>query len=167
MKFVLLIFNIKSNTNFGQLIRTANAFGAVEICFIGRKKFSSYGSQGTTSATNFRHFYQVNDAIAYYKELNYDFVGIEISKASISINEKEFENDTVFVLGNEGAGISEAILNKCDYCVYIPQFGSGASINVNAACGIVFNSFTKNRNDHNNIDGFKFEKSSIKDDPAG
>lgn len=164
MNFVLLIFNIKSNTNIGQLIRTANAFGAAEICVIGRKKFSSYGNQRTASTTRFRHFYQVDDAIAYYKELNYDFVGIEISKTSISINEKEFENDTVFVLGNEGAGISEIILDKCDYCVYIPQFGSGASINVNAACGIVFNSFTRNRNDHNNIDGFKFENSTIQHD---
>jgi 23S rRNA (guanosine2251-2'-O)-methyltransferase len=161
MNFVLLIFNIKSNTNIGQLIRTANAFGAEEICVIGRKKFSTYGNQRTSSTTKFRHFYQIDDAIAQYKDLNYDFVGIEITSEAISINEKEFKNNTVFILGNEGAGIHETILAKCDYCVYIPQFGSGASINVNTACGIVFNVFTKNRKDHNKIDGFKFENTSL------
>ncbi|MFT5895493.1 MAG: 23S rRNA (guanosine2251-2'-O)-methyltransferase [bacterium] len=157
MKFVLLIFNIKSSTNVGQLIRTANAFGAEEICVIGRKKFSTYGNQRTSSTTRFRHFFQIDEAITQYKKFSYDFVGIEITNTSISINKKEFENNTVFILGNEGAGIQENILHKCDYCVYIPQFGSGASINVNTACGIVFNAFTKNRNDQNKIDGFKFE----------
>lgn len=157
MKFVLLIFNIKSNTNIGQLIRTANAFGAEEICVIGRKKFSTYGNQRTSSTTQFRHFYQIDEAITQYKSLNYDFVGIEITHESVSINEKEFENNTVFILGNEGAGIHENILTKCDYCVYIPQFGSGASLNVNTACGIVFNIFTKNRDNPNKIEGFKFE----------
>ncbi|MFT4727084.1 MAG: 23S rRNA (guanosine2251-2'-O)-methyltransferase [Granulosicoccus sp.] len=160
MKFVLLIFNIKSNTNIGQLIRTANAFGAEEICIIGRKKFSTYGNQRTASTTKFRRVYQIDEAITQYKNLNYDFVGIEITDESVSINEKDFENNTVFILGNEGTGIHEHILTKCDYCVYIPQFGSGASINVNTACGIVFNVFTKNRKNPNRIDGFKFENVS-------
>ena len=162
MKFVLLIFNIKSNTNIGQLIRTANAFGAEEICVIGRRKFSTYGNHRTSNSTEFRHFYLVDDAINYYKASNYDVVGVEITRESISINEAEFMNDTVFVLGNEGVGINENILTQCDYYVCIPQFGSGASINVNVACGIVFNTFTKHRKDPNFIDGFKFDPSNPK-----
>lgn len=162
MNFVLLVFNIKSNTNIGQLIRTANAFGAEEICVIGRKKYSSYGNQRTTSTTKFRHFYTVDDAINHYQNRHYDLVGVEITSEAISINESEFKNDTVFLLGNEGTGIQEKILTQCDYCVYIPQFGSGASINVNTACGIVFNVFTRERKNHNMIDGYKFEGSQQK-----
>lgn len=157
MNFVLLIFNIKSNTNIGQLIRTANAFGAEEICVIGRKKFSSYGNQRTASSTKFRHFYSIDDALNDYKNRHYDVVGVEITSDAISINETSFAKDTVFVLGNEGTGIQETVLSQCDFCVYIPQFGSGASINVNTACGIVFNEFTKERTNHNKIDGNKFE----------
>lgn len=164
MKFVLLIFNIKSNTNIGQLIRTANAFGAEEICVIGRKKYSTYGNQRTSSTTKFRHFYKIDEAITSYKNLGYDFVGIEITAESISINEKNFENDSVFILGNEGAGIDGRILTLCDYCVYIPQFGSGASINVNTACGIVFNVFTSNRDGVKKIEGFKFKNTSTRGD---
>ena len=157
MKFVLLLFNIKSNTNIGQLIRTANAFGAEEICVIGRKKYSSFGNQRTASSTQFRHFYTVEDALEYYKCQHYDVVGVEITTTAVSINEINFEKNTVFILGNEGTGIHEKILTQCDYCVYIPQFGSGASINVNTACGIVFNVFTKKWGNHNSIDGNKFE----------
>lgn len=157
MNFALLIFNIKSNTNIGQLIRTANAFGAKEICVVGRKKFSTYGNKSTSSTTKFRHFYQIDEAIDHYKNLEFDIVGIEITDSSTSINKKKFVNDSVFILGNEGSGIHENVLSKCDYCVFIPQFGSGASINVNAACAIVFNSFSKDREDFNAIKDFKFE----------
>lgn len=157
MKSVVLIFNIQSNTNIGQLIRTANAFGVEEVCIVGRRKYASFGNQGTSSKTKIRHFYKVDDAFSYYQNLSYDFVGIEITDESIPINDKEFECDTVFILGNEGSGIQENILARCQYCVFIPQFGSGASINVNTACGIVLNIFTKNRQDFNKISGYKFE----------
>ena len=157
MKFVLLLFNIQSNTNIGQLIRTANAFGAEEICVIGRKKVSTFGNQKTAKATKMRHFFTVDEAFNHYHQLAYTFVGIEISENSLSINEVEFENNTVFILGNEGSGIDESTLKRCDYCVFIPQFGAGASINVNVASGIVFNAFTRKRSDYNEVKGFKFE----------
>ena len=160
MNFVLLIFNIQSNTNIGQLIRTANAFGAQEICVIGRKKFSTFGNQRTAGATKMRHFFQINDALSHYKNLHYDIVGVEITATAESINDKKFTHDSVFILGNEGAGLHEAIIQACDYCVFIPQFGSGASINVNTASGIIFNAFTKDRKDYNRIDGYKFEQNN-------
>lgn len=156
MSFVLLVFNIQSNTNIGQLIRTANAFGAKEICVVGRKKYSTYGNKRTAATTSIRHFFSVGDALSFYKAQNYDIAGIEIGQHSKSINEIEFSRDTVFILGNEGTGIQNDILIRCDYCVFIPQFGSGASINVNTACGIVFNVFTKHRTDFNTIIDCKF-----------
>lgn len=158
MKFVLLIFNVQSNTNIGQLIRTANAFGAEEICVIGRKKFSTYGNQKTASTTKFRHFFQIDEAFEYYGQAGYDFVGVEITEQAKSINKMRFERDTLFIMGNEGDGIHENILKRCHYCVYIPQYGTGASINVNTACGIIFNAFTKDREECNAIQGFKFKR---------
>ena len=157
MHFVLLVFNIQSNTNIGQLIRTANAFGVEEICVVGRKKFSTFGNQRTSSTTKIRHFFHINEALKHYQHGGYELVGIEITDNAVSINQVEFKRDTVFILGNEGSGIQLSILEQCDYCIFIPQFGSGASINVNTASGIVFNAFTKNRSDYNTIKGFKFE----------
>ncbi|MFT7561853.1 MAG: 23S rRNA (guanosine2251-2'-O)-methyltransferase [Flavobacteriales bacterium] len=156
MKFSLLLFNIQSNTNIGQIIRTANAFGVDEICIIGRRKIATYGNQKTSNSTKFRHFYIVDDAIHHYRHLNYDLVGIEITEDSQSINVKTFSSNTVFILGNEGSGIQEDILKRCDYCVFIPQFGTGASINVNTASGIIFNAFCKNRTDYNDREKYKF-----------
>jgi len=156
MKFILLLFNIQSNTNLGQLIRTANAFGTEEICVIGRKKYSTYGNQQTSHKTKIRHFYQVDEALGYYRDVGFDIVGVEITRNAISINDKHFANDTVFIMGNEGSGLQENIINQCDYCLFIPQFGTGASINVTTACGIILNLFTRENKEHNRIEGYKF-----------
>ncbi|NRB37690.1 MAG: RNA methyltransferase [Pseudomonadales bacterium] len=141
MEFVVLLYNIEKNTNLGQIIRTANALGAKEICVIGKKKFSSYGNQKTKSTTAFRHFFAFSDAQAFYKGEGFDIVAVEIGPQSRSINAHKFVNDTVFILGNESNGVPDKAIALCDYCVYIPQYGTGASINVNVACGIVINAF--------------------------
>lgn len=160
MQFALLLYNIEKNTNLGQIIRTANALGAKEICVIGKKKFASYGNQKTRSSTRFRHFFQFAEAQQYYKAEGFDVVGVEITEQAISINEHTFEKNTVFVLGNESNGIHDNAIALCDYCVYIPQYGTGASINVNVACGIVLNAFMHcSENAHNRIVAKKFQSS--------
>lgn len=141
MEFVLLLYNIEKNTNLGQIIRTANALGAKEVCVIGKKKFSSYGNQKTKNDTRFRHFFQFTEAQEYYKSLSFEVVAVEICSDSISVNQHQFSCDTVFVLGNESSGVPAKALALCDYSVHIPQYGAGASINVNVACGIVLNAF--------------------------
>ncbi|PCK09764.1 MAG: RNA methyltransferase [Alteromonadaceae bacterium] len=156
MKFVLLLFNIAKGKNIGQLIRTANALGAEEICIIGKKKFSTYGNQNTQQATPFRHFYKVEEAALHYHEQGYDIVGVEITENSFDVNTHDFVKNTVFILGNEWDGIKPSILELCDYCVFIPQFGVGASLNVTVAAGIVLNGFMKGCTTSNKIDKYKF-----------
>lgn len=164
MQAVIVVFNIQSRTNIGQIIRTANAFGVSEICVIGRKKFSTFGNHKTTQSTNVRHFFEVEEAIEFYRALNFDIVGIEITKNAKSVNRIDFVNNSVFILGNEGSGIQPKVLALCDYCVFIPQFGTTASINVNSACAIVLNVFTKNRSDYNAVKGYKFEADKFEAD---
>ena len=159
MQFALLLYNIEKNTNLGQIIRTANALGAQEICVIGKKKFSSYGNQKTRSSTKFRHFFQFADAQQYYKAQDFDVVGVEITESALSVNQHQFERDTLFILGNESLGIRDEAIALCDYCVYIPQYGTGASINVNVACGIVLNAFMQcSESKHNLIVAKKFQQ---------
>eukprot|EP00884_Botryococcus_braunii_P005995 jgi/Botrbrau1/15397/Bobra.43_2s0025.1 len=46
------------------------------------------------------------------------------------------------MLGNEGAGLSEAQMRECDAFVYIPQYGCGtASLNVTVAASIALHHF--------------------------
>src|SRR3712207_9540353 len=40
----VILFNISKKHNFGNLIRTAHAFGVTEIVLVGRSHFTTYGS---------------------------------------------------------------------------------------------------------------------------
>ncbi len=40
-------------------------------------------------------------------------------------------------MGNEVDGVSEEVLNLCDECIEIPQFGTKHSFNVAVCAGIV------------------------------
>ena len=41
------------------------------------------------------------------------------------------------VLGNEVMGVSQNVVDSCDGCLEIPQFGTKHSLNVSTAAGIV------------------------------
>lgn len=140
-KAVLLLFNIQKDSNFGMLIRTGNALGVHELCVVGRKRFQPHGNQETIGSTRRRHFFRYSEAIDFYRAEGFEIVGVEIGADAEPVQVHPFRGDTAFVMGNEAQGLSEEQLATCDRCVYIPQYGDGASLNVNVACGIVLHHF--------------------------
>lgn len=160
LRSVLLLFNIQKAGNFGKLIRTANALGVAEVCIVGRRDFATHGHHHTKIATEFNHFYRPKDALDYYRGQGFDLVAVEIGAQAVNINRHQFVRDTVFLMGNETTGVSAELLALCDYAVYIPQYGAGASLNVNVAAGIVLNAFNARREHHNSIEGAKFSVGS-------
>jgi len=138
---VLLLFNIQKEENFGMLIRTANALGVHELCVVGRKRFRPHGNEATIGSTPRRHFFRYAEAIAFYREQGFEVVGVEIGEGAELVHEHPFRGDTVFVMGNEADGLRRDQLEDCDRLVQIPQYGDGASLNVNVACGIVLHHF--------------------------
>jgi tRNA G18 (ribose-2'-O)-methylase SpoU len=156
MRSVLLLFNIQKAGNFGQLIRTANALGVAEVCIAGRREFSTHGNHQTKLSTEFRHFFKPMDALNFYRSEGFDLVAVEIGAEAVNINAHEFTRNTLFLMGNETTGVNPDLVQVCDYSVFIPQFGAGASLNVNVAAGIVLNAFNIRREAHNLIEGGKF-----------
>ena len=58
------------------------------------------------------------------------------------IHEHPFTGDTLFVLGNEGAGLNQNQKDICDQFVYISQYtDKTASLNVAIASSIIFHHF--------------------------
>jgi len=159
-KSALIIFNIAKGRNVGSLIRTADALGVSELIIVGRKKMTRYGSQGTFNSRIQKHFYCLQDATQYLRDKNYRILGIEINKQSIKIETHPFDGNTAFLPGNEGTGLSDQQKKFSDTLVHISQFGSGASLNVSVATGIVLHHFsTWAEFDCNQIAAQKFKSS--------
>ena len=136
----LILFNISKRINFGNLIRTANAFGAEPVC-VGKKDFSRCGATGGTRLTKVHHFYELPDACRFVRSQGCSIVGVEINPDAKSIVQQPFDGSTAFMIGNEGQGLSAKQIEMCDSLVYIPQHGTAVSLNVNVAAGIVLHQF--------------------------
>jgi tRNA G18 (ribose-2'-O)-methylase SpoU len=49
------------------------------------------------------------------------------------------------VVGNEVFGIQQEVIELCDACVEIPQFGTKHSLNVAVSAGIILWEYTRRR----------------------
>ena len=141
-KSYLLIYNVGKRQNFGQLLRSACAFGVTAIFIVGAEKLSTFGNQGTSLHCEFRHFPDIVAAKTYLVENRIKLVGIEIAEGAAAIESHPFDGDTCFMLGNEGTGMNEQQMAACDSFVYVPQYsGATASLNVFIAGSIVMHHF--------------------------
>ena len=137
----LVLFNISKRHNLGNIIRTADALGVEDIVVVGRKQYRTLGAFGTHDTRRLRHFYTLDEALADLRGGGAEIVAIEIADDATSVVDEPFTGDTAFLLDNEGTGLTPDQLRACDRAIYIPQFGSGASLNVNVAAGIVLHRF--------------------------
>lgn len=82
--FGILMVNIDYDNNSGNIIRTANAMGAIEVILYGRKKFDRRSSMGTEFYTNFRQIKLIEEIEEVMKD--YDLVvGLDNIEGSVNI----------------------------------------------------------------------------------
>lgn len=140
LKSYLFLFNVSKKSNFGFLIRTANAFGA-EIVLIGKRKYSSLGAVGGTRRTPMHHFFTMQEGVDFVRSQGCRVLGVEIMHQARSVSEEPFSGSTAFMIGNEGTGLEPWQMEMCDDFIYIPQFGTAVSLNVNVATAICLHRF--------------------------
>ena len=75
--------------------------------------------------------------VSKLKDEGFEIVGVEITEDSIRFDKCNWGQKTALVLGNEGHGLPDKVLNLCDKAVFIPMLGSGGSLNVGVAAAIV------------------------------
>ena len=128
-------------SNFGTLIRTANALGVSEVLIVGRKAYYKFGARDTLSSTRRVYFYTVEEACSYLRKRDCTICGVEITDHAVSAENQPFRGSTGFMVGNEGTGLTEQQIALCDQIVYVPQYGTGASLNVGVATAIILHEF--------------------------
>eukprot|EP00743_Colponemidia_sp_Colp-15_P012844 GILK01014741.1.p1 GENE.GILK01014741.1~~GILK01014741.1.p1 ORF type:complete len:228 (-),score=37.95 GILK01014741.1:238-894(-) len=138
----LLVHNISKNHNWGNLVRSASAFGVKQVCVVGQKKVNLFGNKGAANRSNFRTFNSLEEAQQFFRSRNVSICGVEIMETALPIQSHPFRGSTAFILGNEGMGLTPKQIAICDHFVYIPQYGTGtASLNVTVAGSIVMHHF--------------------------
>jgi tRNA G18 (ribose-2'-O)-methylase SpoU len=88
---------------------------------------------------SWKYFSKTSDAINELKEKGYKIIAVEQAEGSIALQDLHVENGRkyAFVFGHEVNGVDQEIVNSCDLCVEIPQFGTKHSFNIAISAGIV------------------------------
>lgn len=140
----LIVHNVSKRQNIGTLSRCATAFGVREMLLVGARKLNTFGAHGADAHVAMRHFDTIDECFAWVRARGIRLVGVEIAPRARSVVEAPFGVPTAFLMGNEGTGLSDKLIDACDELVYIPQHGQGtASLNVAVAAGIVLQRFAE------------------------
>lgn len=149
-EIVLLCDGVHSPANKGSLLRLADSFGVKKIIFGNteldisspRLKRTARATQKwiATDTTN-----DILGTIHSLQEDDYIPVALEITNQSIALQEIDFLHlkKILLIIGDERAGVTDAVLQKCEVQTHINMFGKNTSMNVSQAASIALYEITK------------------------
>tara|TARA_X000001036_G_scaffold438464_1_gene486356 strand:+ start:936 stop:1682 length:747 start_codon:yes stop_codon:yes gene_type:complete len=139
---LLALDRIEDPQNFGQIIRTVECAGFDGIIYSKHSSVSLTGTVLQVSQGAFVNmkFYEVNNIRNQFKKLknnNFWIVGLENSAQAKPWYTIKYNGNTVIVLGSEGKGIRQKVMESCDFIATIPMQGITNSLNVSAAASAI------------------------------
>jgi 23S rRNA (guanosine2251-2'-O)-methyltransferase len=142
--FIVILDNVRSQNNVGSVFRTADAFMVEKILLCGitatppnpdiRKT-----ALGSTESVPWKYYKSTTDAIGELKEKGYLIIAIEQADQACELQDFVPEKDKKYALvfGHEITGVDQTVIDMCDHCIEIPQFGTKHSFNIAVSAGIV------------------------------
>lgn len=148
---ILILDKITDVRNFGAICRTAE-FSGVHTVIIPNRESASINEDAikTSAGALFNipicRYFSLKKAIEYLKNSGIQIVACT-EKTHINYTDVSFTTPTAMILGSEGEGISEVLLNLSDIKCKIPQIGQTNSLNVSVAAGIfIFEAIRQRQN---------------------
>lgn len=142
--FVIVLDNVRSHNNVGSVFRTADAFLTKKIILCGITPKPPHRdiqktALGATDSVEWSYYEKTTDAIIDLKAEGYKIIGIEQADGAVELQEVIIEKRQKYALifGHEVNGIDQKVIDLCDMCVEIPQFGTKHSFNIAISAGIV------------------------------
>ncbi len=148
--FVIVLDNVRSQNNIGSIFRTADAFLAEAIILCGitsipPNKEIHKTALGATESVRWEYMESTMDAVTRLKKSGYISICFEQAENSLSLAafQPEPRKKYALIFGNEVHGVSQEVVNACDLCVEIPQFGTKHSLNIAVSAGIAVWEFNR------------------------
>jgi tRNA G18 (ribose-2'-O)-methylase SpoU len=145
---VVVLDHVRSLNNVGSVFRTADAFRmeAVYLCGITATPPNAEihkTALGAEDTVEWHYFKDTLDAIAALKGRGYVICVVEQAEGSVSLERFTPDKDKKYavIVGHEVKGVQQHVVDACDICIEIPQFGTKHSLNVSVAIGIVLWTF--------------------------
>ncbi|MBR5396078.1 MAG: RNA methyltransferase [Bacteroidaceae bacterium] len=141
---VVVLDHVRSLYNVGSIFRTCDAFRMNGVCLCGitaqpPNPEIHKTALGAEDSVPWLYFKKTEDAVNWLKENGYTILAIEQCEGSTMLY--NFHRDSnkkyAIILGNEVKGVQQQVVDMCDGCLEIPQYGIKHSMNVSVTAGIV------------------------------
>jgi TrmH family RNA methyltransferase len=136
-RFILLLEDIQDPGNLGSMLRTAAAAGC-DAVFLSENCADAWSPKVLRAAMGGHFALQVferQSLIEVIEEFQGDLYATSL-QSERSLYDCRFQGNLGFLVGNEGAGLSNALLNRASHVIRIPMYGALESLNVAAATAI-------------------------------
>ena len=162
LPLVVVLDNVRSQHNVGAFFRTADAFllEGLYLCGITPKPDTLSTNNdlhktalGAEQTVSWQAFAETMEAVKTLQARGYKVYAVEQAHHSITLEQAAEEvknaqlstlnaqpstlNGIAIVLGHEVFGVAQEVVDACNGCIEIPQYGTKHSLNVSVTAGIV------------------------------
>ena len=137
----ILLSDLQDTGNVGTVIRTAAALGCnVILCGCCADIYSPKTVRATMGAVFMSEVYiaeSTESAVELLRKAGKRVIATALTDKAQILGRFEIRPDDCFVIGNEGKGLSESVISKCDFTAIIPMTGKTESLNAANASSII------------------------------
>lgn len=153
MPLVVVLDDVRSMYNVGSVFRTSDAYRVECIYLCGITGCPPHAeihktALGAEDSVDWLYFESAEDAVEDLKRRGYKVFAVEQAEGSIGFPlPDDFMSDLptgyAVVFGNEVKGVKQEVIDRCDGCIELPQYGTKHSLNVATTAGIVIWEYSK------------------------
>ncbi|MCM1078426.1 MAG: RNA methyltransferase [Bacteroidales bacterium] len=155
MPLIVVLDDVRSMHNVGSVFRTCDAFRAEGIYLCGITATPPQNeihktALGAEESVAWNYFPSATDAVEKLHRDGYKVFAVEQCEGSMMLDrigtvvtENDNKERYAVILGNEVHGVHQEVIDLCDGCIEIPQFGTKHSLNVSVTGGIIIWEFAR------------------------
>ena len=147
---ILILDNIRSLNNIGTFFRTADAFNVEQIILCGITACPPHReiqktALGATESVEWSYKENILEVVSDLKKQGVKICSIEQAENTLLLQDMKVSPNERYaiIMGNEVDGVQQEVINRSDYVIEIPQFGTKHSLNVSVCAGVVLWDFIK------------------------
>jgi len=141
---IIILDNVRSLNNIGSVFRTSDAFLIKKIYLCGITATPPHNeirktALGSTESVDWEYAEETLTIVDKLQSEHVKVCSVEQAEHATLLNDfhPEPSAEYAFVFGNEVKGVAQEVVNRSDYVIEIPQFGTKHSLNISVSTGVV------------------------------
>ncbi len=139
---VILLESVRDPGNMGTIIRSAAAFGVNALvlsadCADVYNPKTLRGAMGALFKTQILRVADMVETVEIFKGSGRTVYAAALDKNAVRLDETVFSPSDTAIIGNEGHGLSQAVISSCGKSLYIPMEEGSESLNAAIAASVI------------------------------